>query len=785
MRHAVPHLYLFITFASAGARAAAPEQIEFFEKLVRPVLADQCYKCHGPEKQKGGLRMDSREALLKGGENGAVVDTGNPESCSLIKSINHKGDSKMPEKADKLPDAQIAALTEWVRMGLPWPENDKPATTAAQDAARTHWAFKPIGKPGVPEIRNPKSEIRNEIDAFLLAKLDAAGLAFAPPADRRTLLRRATFDLTGLPPTAEQVGAFENDKAPDAYAKIIDRLLASPRYGERWGRYWLDVARYADTKGYVFQEERKYAFAYTFRDWVIRAFNDDTPYDQFIVAQLAADFVVKDDPRDLAAMGFLTLGRRFLNNQNDIIDDRIDLVGRGLMGLTIACARCHDHKFDPVSQRDYYALYGVFASSREPTDLPQLAASGEGEEAQQYEKELAVRRGALDRFLAEKSGDLSLVATLGTGIPLVLAPLDREKFKGLLTGADRDRSRELQSKIEELNATAGSPARAMVLVDAPQPVEPHVFLRGNPGRPGEAVPRQFVGVLSGGNPQPFKQGSGRLELARAIASRENPLTARVFVNRVWARHFGRGLVRTPGDFGVRGDAPTHPELLDWLATKFMDDGWSVKKLHRAIMLSAAYQQASDDRPDATKADPENRLLAHQNRQRLDFEAMRDSLLCVAGALDPKMGGRPVDIAAQPSAKRRSVYGFIDRQNLPGLFRTFDFASPDTTSPQRFITTVPQQALFMINSPFVVEQARALVARPDFAADKGVSEWQVQQLYERALSRRAEPAEVESALHFLATEAARTPEPVPQPSGLSPWEKYAQVLLSTNEFVFVD
>ena len=778
MRRTLPHLYIYIALGCAGARAAAPEEIEFFEKQVRPVIADQCYKCHGAEKQKGGLRMDSREALLKGGEDGPVVAPGKPEDSSLIKSINHRGDSKMPEKADKLPETQIAALTEWVKMGLPWPENDKPVTTAAQAAGKTHWAYQPIGRPTVPDIRNPKSQIRSEIDAFLLAKLEPAGLAFAPPAARRTLLRRATFDLTGLPPTAEEVAAFENDAAPDAFAKAIDRLLASPRYGERWGRYWLDVARYADTKGYVFQEERKYAYAYTFRDWVIRAFNDDRPYDQFIVAQLAADFVAKDDPRDLAAMGFLTVGRRFLNNPHDIIDDRIDLIGRGLMGLTLACARCHDHKFDPVSQRDYYALYGVFASSREPAELPLLPGGGESDEKRQYEQELATRRDALDRFLATKAVEISVAATLSTGVPFVLAPLERESFKGLLTGADRDHSRELQAKIDALNATAGSPARAMVLVDAPQVVEPHVFQRGNPGRPGEAVPRQFVSVLSGGNPQPFKQGSGRLELARAIASRENPLTARVFVNRVWVRHFGRGLVRTPGDFGVRGDAPTHPELLDWLATKFMDDGWSVKKLHRTIMLSAAYQQASDERPDAAKADPENRLLAHQNRQRLDFEALRDSLLCVAGALDPKMGGRPVEIAAQPSAKRRTVYGFIDRQNLPGLFRTFDFASPDTTSPQRFVTTVPQQALFMINSPFVVEQARALVALPDFAADKGVSAWQVQQLYERALSRRAEPAEVESALRFLADAAA-------QPARLSPWEKYAQVLLSTNEFVFVD
>jgi hypothetical protein len=455
-------------------------------------------------------------------------------------------------------------------------------------------------------------------------------------------------------------------------------------------------------------------------------------------------------------MGFLTVGRRFLNNPHDIIDDRIDLIGRGLMGLTIACARCHDHKFDPIAQKDYYALYGVFASSHEPTDLPKIPSTENAEETKKYEEDLAKRSADIDRFYAIKAVDFTVAATLGTGLPFVVAPLERESYKGLLSGADRDHVRDLRNRIDLLNATAGAPARAMVMEDNPTPVEPHVFQRGSPDRPGDAVPRRFVSVLAGGNPAPFKQGSGRLELARAIASRDNPLTARVFVNRVWAHHFSRGLVRTPGDFGTRGDAPTHPELLDWLATQFMDEGWSVKKLQRLIMLSAAYQQSCDTRPEAEQADPENRLLAHQNRQRLDFEAMRDSLLSVAGTLDAKMGGQPVDLAPATS-RRRTIYSFIDRQNLPGIFRTFDFASPDTTNPQRFVTTVPQQALFMMNNPFTVTQARALVARPDFAADKGASEWQVQQLYERVFARRAEPVEVDSALHFVAAENVRTAE----------------------------
>ncbi len=754
------HFLFSCLFAGLGAalraHATSPEEIEFFEKRVRPVLSEQCYKCHGPDKQKAELRVDSREAILKGTDLGPVVVPGKPEESSFIKSIRHEGDSKMPEKADKMPDDQINALTEWVKMGLPWPENDQPGALGAKEKAKQHWAYQPIRHVTPPDVSASPAAVHNEIDAFIVQKLEEAGLEPSPPADKRTLIRRATFDLIGLPPTVEEVAAFENDTAPDAFAKVIDRLLASPAYGERWGRHWLDVARYADSKGYVFQEERKYPFAYTYRDWVIRAFNEDLPFDQFVIQQLAADFVAsKEDPSPLAAMGFLTVGRRFLNNQHDIIDDRIDLVGRGLMGLTIACARCHDHKFDPIEQKDYYALYGVFASSREPSELPALPDEADGEARAKFKVKHDEKQAELDRFLAEKSADLSLLTTLTTGVPVVIGPVERATIRRLVPRPDRDRAAELQKKVDATLTLEGAPPRAMVMEDLPSPVQPHVFVRGNPGRPGEEVDRRFVSILSRGQPEPFKNGSGRLELAQAIVSRDNPLTARVFVNRVWAHHFARGLVRTPGDFGVKGEPPTHPELLDWLATRFMDDGWSIKKLHRLIMLSSTYQQAADANEKLDLADPDNRLVGRQNRQRLDFEATRDSLLCVAGQLDGRMGGRAGDI----SDHRRTVYAFIDRQNLPGVFRTFDFATPDTTNPQRFVTTVPQQALFMMNSPFVMDQARALVDAEEFSKNDGASEWQVQELYERVLARRAEPAEVENALRFIATEEAR---PIPQP-----------------------
>ncbi|MEA3211837.1 MAG: hypothetical protein QOE70_4894 [Chthoniobacter sp.] len=732
-----------------AAGAITPQEAEFFEKSVRPVLAEQCYKCHGPEKQKGDIRVDSREALLRDSGDGPVAVSGKPDESALIKSIRHQGDSKMPAKADKLPDDQIAALVEWVRIGMPWPEQKKAATPGATaEGTKGHWSWQPLREPPVPPIQNPASRIQNPVDAFIAAKLAEKGLAMSPPASRRTLLRRATFDLTGLPPTMEETAAFERDDSPEAFAKAFDRLLASPRYGERWGRYWLDVARYADTKGYlVANEERRFPYSFTYRDWVIQAFNEDLPYDQFIIQQIAGDQVAQPgDNRPLAALGFLTLGRRFLNNPHDIIDDRIDLVSRGLMGLSVGCARCHDHKFDPISAQDYYALYGVFASSVEPPskDLPLLAADRDPAIDADYRKQLAEREGKIAGYFVEKREQLAWRTLLSFGVPAIIPP---EASDRLLDRVGHEQLVQLRNKIEELNAGPLSPPRAMALLDAPTPTNPRVFIHGNPGRPGDPVPRRFLTVLSGGDPKPFTHGSGRLELARAIASKDNPLTPRVMVNRVWNLHFGRGLVRTPGDFGTKGEPPTHPELLDWLASRFVAEGWSIKKLHRTIMLSAAYQQASDDRTEASQSDPDNRLVWRMNRRRLDFEALRDSLLACAGQLDLAVGGRGVELSKPPFARRRAVYGYIDRQNLPGLFRTFDFASPDASSPQRFVTSVPQQALFMMNSPFVIDQARALVAPPRYHEATAYEE-QIQELYQRIFARRAEPAEVDAGLRFV-------------------------------------
>jgi mono/diheme cytochrome c family protein len=917
--------------AAAQTPPAAPanaQAVEFFESKVRPLLAQHCYSCHGEKRQQAGLRLDGRDALLKGSDNGPVVVPGDPEKSTLVRAIRYSGELKMPPKG-KLPADAVEALTTWVKMGVPWPEvsssaASRPPADAVAELRKKHWAFQPVQKPPLPAVKNAEWA-RTPLDRFILARLEAQGLAPSPPADKRTLLRRVTFDLTGLPPTPEEVAAFEADSSPEAFARVVDRLLASPQYGACWARHWLDVARYADTKGYVFTEERRYPYAYTFRDYVIRAFNDDLSYDQFVVQQLAADRLpLGDDKQPLAAMGFLTLGRRFLNNQNDIIDDRIDVVSRGLLGLTVTCARCHDHKFDPIPQKDYYSLAGVFASSTEPKDLPLLAQPERTEAFVAFEKELQAREQKVTEFIQAKhaelltrfrsrmadyllqaqeaersggefrdrgrtSGELSprmvqrwqkylsetrnsphpvlaawhafaalpakefaaqapaVAARLSadadpqhrvhplvaqafadkpptslrevaqrygdlfdsvdklwqkalqqakeqkTEPPTALADPDQESLRQFLYDSKnpanvplaeceqvfdrkmRDELVAVRKRVEEWKATsAGAPPRAMVLADLPSPVTPHVLLRGNPANPGEAVPRQFLQVLAGDKREPFHDGSGRLELARAIASADNPLTARVFVNRVWMYHFGEGLVRTPSNFGLRGDPPTHPELLDYLAATFVEEGWSIKKLHRQILLSNAYQQAGDDRPDGLRIDPENRLLWKLNRRRLDFEALRDSLLAAAGRLDPKIGGPPVDLTTTPFSPRRSVYGFIDRQNLPGLFRTFDFASPDTTSPQRHETTVPQQALFLMNSPFVIEQARHLVARADVQAQKEGAE-RIGYLYRLLYGRPAEPDEVALGLRFVAE--AENPQ--------TAWAKYAQVLLLSNEFTFVD
>ena len=776
-------------------------------------------------------------------------------------------------------------------MGAPDPRvQSLKSNVQSLSATRTHWAFQPVTNPSLPSVKN-KNWIHTPIDQFILAKLEVKNLPPSSLADKRTLIRRATFDLTGLPPTFEEVDLFLKDKSPVAFEKVVDRLLASPRYGERWGRHWLDVARYADTKGYVYggREETKFIHSSAYRDWVVHALNEDLPYDKFLKLQIAADQVADADRDALAAMGFLTLGRRFLGIVHDIIDDRIDVVMRGTQALTVGCARCHDHKFDPIPTKDYYSLYGIFAGGYE-REVPLNAVAQPAKAYLEFETEIkkreekfqtafnAKREEQSKRFRAKTTDYLvavlnvenlpselfysfiqaddvnpvivrqwnfyllgsakmfhpiwspwhsyaalstndfsakaaSILSTL-TNATQKLNPLvekaftekvpksmrdvaetygkiladvnkkwseaadkktalnkDEEELRQVLYAVDspatvpagaivdmewyfdeptRVQLSTLQAQIDQwINQSPGAPPHAVILEDRPTQKNPRVFKRGNPGNKGDEVPRQFLEILSGEKRKPFEKGSGRLELAEAIASKGNPLTARVFVNRVWAHHFGNGLVRTPSDFGTRSEPPTHPELLDWLAHNFMENGWSMKKLHRLIMLSAVYQQSSDFDKSGTSetVDPENKLLSRMNRQRLDFEELRDSLLFTSGLIDLKVGGKAEELFKPPFSKRRSIYGFIDRQFLPSAFRVFDFANPDMHTPQRSETTVPQQALFLMNGPFAVEQARALVARMD-SPKTNSPELKVKEFYHIAFQREPTERQTRAALEFL-------------------------------------
>ncbi len=760
--------------------------------------------------------------------------------------------------------------------------------------ASDHWAYQPVTLPSVPPVEN-SAWPSGAMDHFILAKLRENGMQPAQPADRRILIRRVTLDMTGLPPTPGEVDAFLADDSPGAYRRVVERLLASPRFGERWGRHWLDVARYADTKGYLAgNQARLFTHSYTYRDYVIDAFNADLPYDRFIIEQVAADKLdLGTDKRPLAAMGFLTLGRRFLNNPHDIIDDRIDVVTRGFMGLTVSCARCHEHKYDPIPMADYYSLYGVFASSHEPADKPFISDAIDPVQRVAFEQERMRREDDLNNYRHEQyarireqvkrqTGDYIWAAHRAAKVEagkvdelarkskldpdvtrrwmrhlakrresddpvfsawFALAKLDAKSFgeqaKAVMDGEPLAKAhpavRAALNEAESLEAAAkslgqllykagedqptlrdvvysdaspaklsdgdvmrvmevkgkegirsrrrkfdelegehpGAPNRAMVLLDNAQPHNPRIFLRGNPGSEGNAVPRRFLEVLSGKERRPFGGGSGRLEMARAIADPQNPLTARVMVNRVWQRLFGSGLVATPSDFGVRAEPPSHPKMLDFLAVDFLDNGWSIKALIRSIVTSSTYRQGETSQPEFAERDPGNRLLWQMNRKRLDFEAMRDSVLRVSGGLSLQQGGRSVRIDDKPDANRRTVYAFVNRQNLPNLFRTFDFAGPDTTCPQRFTTTVPQQALYLLNSPFIEAQARRLAKREEVRAV--ADESRIRVMYRLAYQREPSAEELGLAKRLVDDFV---------PSAVA-WERLSQSLLVSNEMMFVD
>jgi hypothetical protein len=885
-RSTLPLVALALACGTVSRGAAQPDQIEFFEKNIRPILADNCLDCHGAHKHENGLRFDTQAAVTKGSDYGVVIVPGNPAASKLVKAIRHMpGVEAMPKKREALKPEQIALIEKWIQNGAAWPE-DKVATST-KPKWQEHWAFQRVTKPAVPAVTSTGS--RNPIDRFVAAKLAEKGLKPAPPAEAATLCRRLYLDVTGLLPTYEQVQAFTADHKRDAQAavgRLVTQLLASPHYGERWARYWLDVARYSDTEGYqVAGKDIRYPYAYTYRDWVISSLNADMGYDRFVTLQLAADKLIAEEQkakgqppapsRDLAALGFLTVNDTFIGSKDLQTDDRIDVTGRGLLGLTVGCARCHDHKYDPVPSKDYYALYSVFNSSQVPNDLPVIGkpasdaafASYQGEVSKVEAKKSAYRQEVYDdmrkperlaaylSFVHEatvknledsayrgRAGQLqlrdrvakkwhTLVQQTAATHPAMIAwsefaklpddqfaakatevmqrlespdskcipevvnafkskpapksfddvaatyaalflkhqvaPAEGKKdgihemlmrpaspmvasvdsMEDFFTRKDMEHVVQMNNQLKRLEITSpGAPPRAMVMTDKDKPNDVRVFIRGNPARPGDIAPRANLTFLGG---QKFNDGSGRLELARSIVNRDNPLAARVMVNRVWMQHFGKPIVPNPSDFGVQTARPDHVALLDYLAATFMEEGWSLKKLHHLILTSATWQQSSQSTPDKDLKDAENNLVSRFNRTRLDYEAMRDAIAQVTSTLNQGlMGGRSVPLNAADVDSWRTVYQFVDRYDQATVPAMFDFANPDGHSPQRITTTVPQQALFLMNSPFMQKQAGSLAAKLPITGSTPDSET-VKTLYRRTLSRDPKTDELDLAQRFLS------------------------------------
>ncbi|QDU93105.1 PSD1 and planctomycete cytochrome C domain-containing protein [Lignipirellula cremea] len=897
---------------SARAEDPSAEGTALFNRSVLPVLQQKCYDCHSHAagKSKGGLMLDSRGGWTQGGESGPAIIPGKPDESLLLEAIRH-GSLEMPPD-EKLPAETVALIAQWISLGAPDPRTADPSQGAMHQriakAQESHWSFQPITNPTPPPVEGA----RHPIDRFVRSQLPQHGLAPNPPADARTLVRRAYFDLIGLPPPYEVVERFAVDPSEAAWESLLDDLLSRPEYGQRWARHWLDVARYADTVEASTDAERRIPFAHTYRDYVVDALNQDKSYQRFVLEQIAADRLPDASPADLRALGFFAVGRQFAANAEGPalrVDDRIDVVGRGFLGLTLACARCHDHKFDPTPTRDYYSLYGILDSFEQPLDLPEVTRTGDPAAISAYEKKRAeaiaayeahvdaclkssnqhlrdyateylqylVRasenhrtttgdipldtprgwlvyhapdrwaalleqcrqrdepffrlwrqlmalpqkgfarqaKGLIDQglkghhpavqaaFIAQPPADMLAAATTygqiiaaelqQTDSPVVelifgsespLPPRDRDEIredlhrfltsKQLVGRADGEKAKKLQTAVHLLEVSAPVDRALTVQVRKRLPQQ-HVFLRGDLTHPGETVPRRFLHVLAAVDDREYPD-DGRLQLAQAIASDQNPLTARVAVNRVWSHHFGAGLTTTLDDFGYSGLPPSHPALLDHLAFWFMEHGWSLKALHRYVMTSETWRQASTASADALERDPENRYLWRMPPRQLEFEPLRDSLLQAAGRLDTRMGGRGALLNA--AHHRRALYSYTDRFRIPALLRNFDVANPDTSIAQRSSAIVPLQALYLMNSPFVRQQAEHAVARPEVAR---VTEppARIQALFRLVLSRNPTAAEAALALKYV-----QSADPEPAAAGRR-WASLAQGLMLSNEFLFVD
>jgi mono/diheme cytochrome c family protein len=855
--------------ALAGGAILASEPIgeAFFEQRIRPLLAEKCYSCHSAraEKLKGGLRLDTRTGLAKGGEGGSVLVPGQPEQSRLIAAVRRSDpDTAMPPKAEhSLTKDQVADLVAWVQAGAIDPRSDElPAGTSSSSR---HWAFQPVAS-----VTPPEGSDANPIDRFVRAKLRANRLDMSPEADRRTWLRRVTFDLIGLPPTPQEMAAFLADTAPDAKARVADRLLASRHHGEKWGRLWLDVVRYADTSGC--NSDYPVPTAYLYRNWVIDSLNADKPYDQFLREQLAGDLLAQDrvtsdddapDSKLIIATGYLAISRRFGSRASEFhltLEDTIDNVGKAMLGLSVNCARCHDHKFDPISTRDYYAWYGIFGSTRyafpgteiyqHPKDYVPLA-SRKASEAYRLDAEAMGYLDDLVEKLKERKKGLeratNLVAAAGNNVTgsqpaaatdeiSALERTGRDRLPKLLAGlirpAPKDRNVErkdlikipdewtiadvkgalydAQAEQRRLERKVFDPAltKAYAVGDLPRPANARIQRKGDPNQLGDEVPRGFLTVLGGQTISADSKESGRRELAAWITDPANPLTARVMVNRIWRGHFGRGLVATENDFGVRGQPPTHPELLDWLTGEFVRSGWSLKHLHRLIVLSDAYGQSSASasrktgktRPavEAAVVDPNNTLLSHFPRRRLTAEEVRDALLSVGGGLDLSPGGphpfpperdwtytQHLPFVADYPSDHRSVYLFQQRFRRNAFLELFDGADPNATTAGRSSATSPLQALFSMNSGLAHGAADKFAVRVGMA--EGSDDARIRLAYELAFGRPADRDELRAGRDFLkqiGSELARAGT-ASEDIGRASLASYARALLASNEFVFVD
>ncbi|MBK73357.1 MAG: hypothetical protein CMO76_07940 [Verrucomicrobiales bacterium] len=766
----------FGVFSAVAVDTATPnaEQLEFFENKVRPLLADKCYRCHSAKaeekgKLKAGLFLDSRAGLLLGGDSGSALTPGDPSKSFLVEAVNYRNeDMEMPPKG-KLKDEQIKILTDWVKMGAPWPRAESTSEIAQAQPKeaydwdrfrREHWSFKPVKKSDLPPVEN-RSWPRSPIDYYTLSKLEAKNLEPNASAEKRILIRRAYLDLTGLPPTPEQVEGFLEDAAANAFEKVVDRLLASDHYGERWARHWLDVARYSDGLG-GFGDNRALPDAWRYRDWVVNALNSDMPYNEFVSRQISGDVI--DDHPDPVATGFFVVGPNYTSDggdpeakaqaQAETLSDRVDTFSRAFLGLTTACARCHDHKFDPITTQDYYAIAGIFRNTR--IGEHPLAPQGVVDAYRQGQDAIKNQNNAVNQFLNDESKRLKI---------------ERKDIEKLMGEEAKKKVATMRAELDRLKKVAPKKYETAHVLQEAGKNNMHVALRGDLRKKGELVPRRFIQILAGESPSPYTEGSGRRELAQSVTAPDNPLTARVIVNRVWQWHFGKALVRTPSNFGVLGEKPTHPQLLDWLAHDFVEHGWSLKRLHRQIMLSSTWQMSSRFDKEKFTVDGDNNFLWRMNPRRLEVESWRDSLLAVTGELDQRVGGKPDGEILR--SKRRTLYATIsrtgDRFESDAFLRLFDFPAAVSTSASRPTSTVPQQYLFMMNSPFMNERARTLGDHLN-GLKEPISE-RIKRAYQQLYSRFPDPAEIELGKQWIGDNLSA-----------KSWHQYAQVLLSAHELI---